>query len=488
MGERLQNHNKNTGWREFQSNLKLTSRKENMRRSRKKKPIPHFLKLVFILLFTSALLVGINATTLESLPEIMVSVKNRLPFDSLGKAFNKTPKNKSKNQASLSILTRQDLKEILDPSLLFNAETSTMVIQAVVQGKPEKITIETTIDLSLQRFLTQNLEELKTLTRGKPQRIGLVAMEPFTGKILAMAGFDLDDPKANPCTMGDYPAASVFKIVTAAAAVESMGYTPETPLFFNGGKYTLYKRQLKDKKNKYSTEVTLERAFAESINPIFGKIASIKLDPEKLALYASAFGFNQGVDSDFPFESGKIIFTDSAYQLAEVGCGFNKTTTISPMFGAMLSSTIVNQGKCPLPSMVETVTDNQGTVLYTNTLKLTPKAVNPETAKAIRTMMGQTILAGTAKKSFRGLKRDSTLCRLEIGGKTGSLCNRDNTVKYDWFTGFAKEKNGTKALALAVVVGHRKYIGTRAAAYGKMMFKHYFNSYFASNKTTINKG
>ena len=102
--------------------------------------------------------------------------------------------------------------------------------------------------------------------------------------------------------------------------------------------------------------------------------------------------------------------------------------------------------------------------------------------------MEKTITSGTAKKSFRRFKRDSTLSRLEIGGKTGSLYNEDNTVKYDWFTGFAKEKNGNKALALAVVVGHRKYIGTRAASYGKMMFKHYFKSYFASNKKTINNG
>ncbi|MCP4115056.1 MAG: PbpA [Desulfobacteraceae bacterium] len=372
----------------------------------------------------------------------------------------------------------------MDPSLLFNAETPTIVVNRDI----ERYTIETTLDPAFQRFLTARLERLKTLTRGKPQRIGMVAMEPATGKIVAMAGFDLADPGANPCTMGNYPAASVFKIVTASAAVESMGYTPQTPMYFNGGKYTLYKRQLTDKRNRYTTRVPLAKAFAESINPVFGKLASTRLHKEKLRHYAGTFGFNREVDSDFPFDAGKILFKDSSYQLAEVGCGFNKTTTISPMFGAMLSAAIVNRGKSPLPSLVKTVTDANGAVIYTNKPGIFGKAIEPETAKAVMTMMERTITSGTARKSFRRFSRDSTLSRLEIGGKTGSLYNKDNTVKYDWFTGFAKEKNGDKALALAVVVGHRKYIGTRAASYGKMMFKHYFKSYFASNQTTINNG
>ncbi len=471
------NYNRQPGWREFQSELRLTTRR--------KKRLPRLIKLVFVLLMTAGIMVAIDIVSLESLPEIVATVKDRLPMentqptdpmDSAGK--------KSKTATRQTLLTRQDLKALLDPSLIFNAETS----RIVVQGEIERFFVETSLDPSLQRFLTQNLDKLKTLTRGKPQRIGLVAMEPFTGKIVAMAGFDLDDSRANPCTMGDYPAASIFKIVTASAAVETMGYSPETPLYFNGGKYTLYKRQLTDVQNRYTTRVTLARAFAESINPIFGKIAATRLDPEILALYARAFGFNQAVDSDFPFDSGTMLITDSTYQQAEVGCGFNKTTTISPMFGAMLSSTIVNQGNRPLPSMVERVTDAKGTVVYACTPPHTQKAVNSETARAVRSMMARTITQGTAKKAFRGVQRDSTLSRLEIGGKTGSINSRDNTIKYDWFTGFAKEKNGEKALALAVVVGHRKYIGTRASTYGKMIFKHYFNAYFASNKTTANRG
>jgi cell division protein FtsI/penicillin-binding protein 2 len=453
--------------------------------------MPRLLRFLLFSMTAVGFMIAIETAPLGNLAQMVADVREslttkinvELPIPTA--SLKAEPEEKPQNAPQQVLLTRQDVRALLDPSLLVNSETSRIVIQ----GETEKFFVETTLDSSLQGLLIQNLEKLKTLTRGKPQRIGLVAMEPLTGRIVAMAGFDLDDPGANPCTMGDYPAASIFKIVTAATAVETMGYTPKTPLSFNGGKYTLYKRQLTDTRDRHTTEVTLASAFAESINPVFGKIASTGLDPEKLAVYATAFGFNQGVDTDFFFDSGNLLLTDSAFQLAEVGCGFNKTTTISPMFGAMLVSTIVNRGNRPLPSMVKQITDTKGNVIYTSATSPVQKAISPETARAVRTMMAETILRGTAKRAFKGSEKDSTLSRLEIGGKTGSLNNRENTVRYDWFTGFAKEKNGEKSLALAVVVGHREYIGTRAATYARIMFKHYFNSYFVSNnKTTANRG
>jgi len=89
-------------------------------------------------------------------------------------------------------------------------------------------------------------------------------------------------------------------------------------------------------------------------------------------------------------------------------------------------------------------------------------------------LLATTITKGTAKKSFKGASKDKVLSKLLIGGKTGSLYNNDNTVKYDWFIGFGKEKKTTRKIALSIVVGHRKYIGTRASAYGRMILKRYF--------------
>ncbi|MCD4675004.1 MAG: PbpA [Desulfobacula sp.] len=334
--------------------------------------------------------------------------------------------------------------------------------------------ITTSIDIYLQEYLLSLLERLKRLTRGKPQRIAFVIMEADTGKIIAMTGFDLENPDANPCTESDYPAASIFKIVTAAAAVETLGYTPQTQLYFNGNKYTLYKRQLKDVKNKYSYKISFSRAFAESVNPVFGKIGKNYLGKEKLESYAGAFGFNRVIHSELPFTSGSFETNGSAYHLAELGCGFNNDTTISPVFGAMLISAVVNSGKVMLPSIVEHVTDSDGHIIYKNKKATYITAIKPETAATMMQLMEKTISKGTARKSFRGALRDKVLSKLIIGGKTGSLYNKEHTVKYDWFTGFGKEKKTNKKIALSIVVGHRKYIGTRATTYAKMILKQYF--------------
>ena len=334
--------------------------------------------------------------------------------------------------------------------------------------------IFTSIDISLQQYLLSLMDRLKTLTRWKPQRIAIVVMEPDTGEIIAMAGFDLENPDTNPCIASNFPAASIFKIVTAAAAVETLGYTSKTSLYFNGNKHTLYKRQLKDIKNKYTHKTTFSKAFAESINPVFGKIGKNYLGKEKLTLYADAFGFNKVIDFELPFLSGTFKTGNKEYHLAELGSGFNTDTNISPIFGAMLISAIVNSGHMILPSIVEKVTGIDDQIIYKNKIKPYKTVILPKTATTMIKLLQQTVTKGTAKKYFRRTSKDKVLSTLLIGGKTGSLNNKGNTVKYDWFTGFGNQKNTNKKIAISIVVGHRKYIGTRASAYAHMILKKYF--------------
>ena len=343
-------------------------------------------------------------------------------------------------------------------------------------------TIRTQLDTRLQESLIPVLDRLKTLTRGKPQRIAMVAMDGKTGFIKAMAGFDLDNEKANPCVAADYPAASIFKIVTAAAAVDAKGYTPQTPLYFNGNKYTLYKRQITDKKNKYTSRVSLASAFADSINPVFGKLGQLYLGRDILNTYAHNFGFNQGPETDFDFPQAAFAVTESDYHLAELGCGFNRDTLISPIFGATMVTAVVNQGNILVPRLVDQIVTPEDDLVYKSKKEIYKTAIRPESAEAMSQIMKKTISRGTARKAFRGYSRDKVLSTLIIGGKTGSLYNRQRTVKYDWFTGFGKQKNGGKTLVVAVVVGHRKYIGTRASTHARNMLKTYFTPVAPSKK------
>jgi len=376
----------------------------------------------------------------------------------------------AKQQISRKILSKADLKVMIRGITLLNSDKN----RFVVNSRDKNYTITTTLNINLQKMLIAAMKRLKTLNRGKPQRIAIVAMDPQTGSIVGMAGFDLDDSKANPCTKSNYPAASIFKIITASAAIDSLGYTPKTILYFNGNKYTLYKRQLSEAKNRYTTKISFSRAFAESINPVFGKIGKNYLGKRRLNAYAHAFGFNQDPDSELTFESGMFSVTESDYHLAELGCGFNRETMISPIFGAMLVTTILNSGTSLVPRIVSHVTESTGETVYKGRKELYKTPITPETADTMVQLMQRTVAKGTAKKSFRGYKKDRILSKLIIGGKTGSLYNRKRTVKYDWFTGFGKDKTGDRALAVAIVVGHKKYIGTRASRYARMILKTYF--------------
>ncbi len=99
-------------------------------------------------------------------------------------------------------------------------------------------------------------------------------MDPKTGKVLSMVGFDKTDPSNNPCVDSRFPAASIFKIVTASAVVEKCGFQPGSKLSYNGRKHTLYKSQLKDRRNRYTNRITFRDSFAQSVNPVFGKIGA----------------------------------------------------------------------------------------------------------------------------------------------------------------------------------------------------------------------
>ena len=93
--------------------------------------------------------------------------------------------------------------------------------------------------------------------------------------------------------------------------MDTLGYSDTTPLYFNGNKYTLYKRQITEKKNKYTSTVSLASAFAQSINPVFGKLGQLYLGRERLDTYASGFGFNLKTDADFQFQSGVFDVEDA---------------------------------------------------------------------------------------------------------------------------------------------------------------------------------
>ena len=331
-----------------------------------------------------------------------------------------------------------------------------------------RLRVESTIDPDLQAYLQ------KQLYRRTSRYIAIVVMDSYSGNVLALVDFARDGLPSPPSLSNRFPAASLFKIVTAAAAVEKCGYSRSTPLAYNGASHTLYKSQLKNVRNRYTRHTTLEKAFAGSVNPIFGKIGRHCLGPEKLRHYADRFGFDQPIAFELALPPSSTRITDEPYQWAEIACGFNQETVISPLHGAVMAAVAPAEGRLVEPTIIRRIVDQDGQLLYRPRAGTGKAAVSPATARELGRMMRRTVSHGTARKIFRRRSKDKVLSRLTIGGKTGSIDTPDHKARCDWFVGFADGPDPNDAIAVSVLVAHEKYIGRRAGEYARRAVKEYF--------------
>lgn len=458
------------GWRDYQAGLKRSESRWS-RRPQRPQPRPRrrrlFGALALATLLGLALLLTIGHDSAETpqAPAVPPPVAK-----TVAKAALPQPQAAAPIPAAPVVpedFSRPQLRQFLPTATFSNLATRELPL--TVGG--QQFTIETTLDPGLQSFL------LNTLDRVNSRYVGIVVMDPSDGRVLALAGYDRTNPDANPCLDSQFPAASIFKIVTAAAAVDQLGYSENTPMTFSGGKHTLYKQQLTGKSHRTDTTLPLSEAFADSINPVFGKLGSLRLGKSGLERAAASFGFNQPIDFELPLAPSQFQIGDEPYNWAEVASGFNRQTTLSPLHGAMLAAAILNGGQMPVPSIVEKIADAHGDELYRRVAPApTPPRISSRAASALMEMMEATIDSGTARKAFSHYQKDRVLAGLQLGGKTGSLSNASNDVRYDWFVGFARERQGGRQLAIAVMAAHQDLIGIRAGDYARRAFTYYFGN------------
>jgi peptidoglycan glycosyltransferase len=443
------------GWREYQDNLKWAAAKKRL----------------------------INKAVKLSTLVIVVLVSAYEIFGGLGgKSFSHLLRDYFSSSHDNTKEARLNYGKLIDKSNVRNLLKSISFVNLKNKSfdffsNGRKFRIDTSLDMELQEFL------IKKLDLDTSRYIGIVCMDPATGKVLSMVGFDKTDPSNNPCVESRFPAASIFKIVTASAVVEKCGFQPGSTLSYNGRKHTLYKSQLKDRRNRYTNRITFRDSFAQSVNPVFGKIGAHYLGKNTLEKYAEAFDFNKNIDFEIEIAPSFVDLSDEPYQWAEVACGFNNKTKISPLHGAMMAAAIINQGSIMEPTVVDQIIDEKGEIIYRNRLVTINQAITPKASDILNQLMAATIRSGTCKKAFRGYRKDNILSKLNIGGKTGSIDNKSHDARYDWFVGFAEEKDGPKKIALSVIVAHEKYIGLRASYYARIAMKKYFLNYFEKAAT-----
>ncbi len=336
----------------------------------------------------------------------------------------------------------------------------------------EQYRVETSIDPQLQGALLSEVEKMTSREHYRSRYIGIVVMNPDTGRVISMVSFDRDNPARNTCVNCQFPAASIIKIVTAAAAIDGHGFSAGSPVNFTGRKHTLYRGQLKETVPRYTNTLSLEESFAQSVNPAFGKIGAGLLGKQEMETYAGRFGFNQDIKFDIPVEPSRLVAVDEPYQLAEIASGFNTQTTISPLHGAMIGGAVLNGGRMKAPTIVDRITGPSGRVVYERKDTPAKLVISEKASRELYQMMMATISNGTARRMFKNTNRSAVLRDLNIGGKTGSI---NNNPKFDWFVGFAENPRTRDAIVVSAVVAHEDYIGEKAGQYARIAMESYFS-------------
>lgn len=335
-------------------------------------------------------------------------------------------------------------------------------------GKGPPYTLQMSFDREYQSWVERRLRRSMALG-------GVVAaLDPSSGRILALASFNEDPEKPEAFFWKAYPAASLFKVVTATAALESGLLEPESVLDYTGRNHTLYSRDLKQKTYSWSNKVSLRRAFAMSVNPVFGKIGIHTLGAGALREYGAAFFFGQALPSEVPFETSRLHVPEDDIGIAEIASGFNRRTVLTVLHAAWIGALIVSDGAAPVPWLVESVLTADGEAVYRQQEGTPIRVLSPGTAKDMQNLMEATVELGTCRKSFRGRRRDSRLRTVVFGGKTGNINNRTDTIKYDWFLGYGRTPSGSHELALSVMMVHGRLLGHRANVMAYDLFKRYF--------------
>ena len=307
----------------------------------------------------------------------------------------------------------------------------------------------------------------------RPDYTAVVAIQPHTGRIVAMSSYTKGESfSQNLAVHSGFPAASIFKIVTAAAVIDTGNANPGSIYKYNGKNTSLYKSNvLRHKNNKWTRKTSLSRAFALSINTVFGRIGVFDVGAESLREYADTFGFNQPLPVDISIESSKTGFHgDDEWSIAEAASGYTRSTTISPVHAAMIASVVANDGVLIEPNLVDFAVDTSGPLLY----RSEPNAVQileKQTTDDLRVLMRATVKKGSARKHFRTFFR-GPYANLDVGGKTGSLTGYNPKGRTEWFVGYAD--SGDDKIAVATVVVNKEKWRVKPAYLTRKILEEYF--------------
>ncbi|UWE07313.1 peptidoglycan D,D-transpeptidase FtsI family protein [Actinacidiphila bryophytorum] len=346
-------------------------------------------------------------------------------------------------------------------------------------GNDDRLFFNRTIDLltGKQRqggnvVTTLNAKAQKAAFDGLGNKKGaVVALDPRTGAILAMAstpsydpsgiaGYsgtdeknwialdkknDPDDPSLNRALRQTYPPGSTFKLVTAAAALESGKVTDVNAKTTSPDPYILPGTSvpLKNEGSIKCRDATLRDALRQSCNTVFGKLGA-DIGLQGMVDEAEKFGFNKEQLVPVRADASNFDTKMSPDQVAQSSIG-QFDTAATPLQMAMVASAIANNGVLMKPyEVAKLVAPNLSTISQTDPAELS-KPLSPENAQKLQSMMETVVNDGTGK--------NAKIPGVRVGGKTGTAQHGVNNDKapYAWFVSYAMTDQGSP-VAVAVVV------------------------------------
>jgi cell division protein FtsI/penicillin-binding protein 2 len=341
---------------------------------------------------------------------------------------------------------------------------------------------------NIRYTFNEELEDFikKQLAIYRPDYTSVVVMDNETGHILAAVDYARNknlygrDLAFTP----SHPAASIFKVITAADLLENTHIKTSTEFTFSGRSTTLYRHQLKEPlQRRWARSLDLERAFATSNNVIFGRTAIENLTPAGLKKMAEKFGFNKRLLDGVNLKPSIFNMAQDQYNLAELSSGLNTQTMMSPVHGSVIASIVANNGVFRYPVVIrslESVKDKTK-VIYPP-MRTDETVLTPQSAEDLRTLFMATVTQGTARSSFR--RSQYLLSKLEIGGKTGSLTGGEPYGKRDWFVSYAKslEDKTDKGISICVMIVNQKKWYVKSPLLSKNIIEYYYSEIHPKKK------
>ncbi len=299
-----------------------------------------------------------------------------------------------------------------------------------------------------------------------------VAIEPATGRILGMTAYSSVDPSwAKRSAYDLYPMASLFKIITASAALENHKITPESVIEFRGNSHSENPRYWDLNPRGRNNRMDVTYAMGKSINPVYGRVASDIAGKSSVMESISRFGFNQELLPGIPAKQSKAAEPTTVRDLRLMGAGLDHDVKISPLHAAVIMSAIANGGKMMAPGLTSSVIDGKGIEKEPFTPRELRRLVSPETSASLTRMLSSTVLTGTSRKAFHD-RRGRPLLNIPIAAKTGSINGTDPKGHYSWFAAFAPIQNPRIAL-VALVINPDKW-KIKASQVGEQALEEFF--------------